>query len=302
MGKRMAQRAAALILALALAAAAGAWAAQGLPAEKDVFLIGLIPEENIFRQIQRHRPLEEYLGDRLGVRVKFTILSRYGDIVDRFASREMDGAFFGIFTSVLAMEKLSVEPVARPVSMDGGSTAQGYVFVRKDSGIKSLEDTRGKRAVFVDRATATGYIFLVALLREMGAGSLDDYFSEYYFTGSHDTAVHAVLDGRADVGTVKSRIFDRLAEKDPLIKDEIRIIARSMSLPDTTLCLSKSVPRELRDRLTETLLSMDGDAKGREVLARMGISRFTAAVRDDFGPVYELAEKAGRRMERDGRR
>lgn len=287
-----------LVAAMALAAAF----APVVASDEDVFLIGLIPEENIFRQVKRHRPLAEYLGERLGIEVKFTILSRYGDIVDRFASRGMDGAFFGIFTSVLAMEKLGVEPVARPVSLDGGSTAQGYVIARRDSGIRSVGDARGKRAVFVDRATATGYVFAVALLREMGIRNLDDYFSEYYFTGSHDTAVFAVLDGRADVGVVKSRILKRLVQKDPLIKDETRVIARSISLPDTTLCINESVPRELRERLREALLSMDGDEKGREVLARMGIARFAAADRDDFGPVYELAEEAGIRVGQYGYR
>jgi ABC-type phosphate/phosphonate transport system substrate-binding protein len=41
---------------------------------EDEFLIGLIPEENIFRAIQKHRPLEAYLSEKLGVKVKFTIL------------------------------------------------------------------------------------------------------------------------------------------------------------------------------------------------------------------------------------
>lgn len=262
-------------------------------ADDDLFLIGLIPEENIFRQVQRHRPLAAYLSEKLGTKVKFTILSRYGDIVDRFVSREMDGAFFGIFTSVLAQEKLGVEPVARPVNLDGTSTAQGYLFVRKDSGIKSVGDIKGKRMVFVDRATATGYLFVVALLREAGITDLDGYFREYYFTGSQDTAVFAVLDGKADVGAVKSRILNKLIEKDPLIKDEIRIIATSMNLPDTTLCIKSSTPEALKTRLKAVLLSMDEDEQGREVLASMGILKFTGADKADFRPVYELAEKAG---------
>lgn len=264
-----------------------------LASAEEEFLIGLIPEENIFRQIKRHRPLAEYLSERLGTNVRFTILSKYGDIVDRFVSRNMDGAFFGIFTSVLAQEKLGVEPLARPVNPDGSTTARGYLIVRKDSGIKTAADIKGKRAVFVDKATATGYLFAVAYLREKGIEDLDGYFSEYYFTGSHDTAVYAVLDGRADVGTVKSRILEKLISKDPLIKDEILVLASSINLPDTTLCVRKDIPEELKQKLKDTLLTMHQDPKGIEVLEKLGDLRFVEAHRADFEVVTELAEKAG---------
>jgi phosphonate transport system substrate-binding protein len=264
-----------------------------LASAQEEFLIGLIPEENIFRQIQRHRPLAKYLSEKLGTNVRFTILSRYGDIVDRFVSRNMDGAFFGIFTSVLAQEKLGVEPLVRPVNPDGSTTARGYLIVRKDSGIKTAADIKGKRAVFVDKATATGYLFAVAYLREKGIKDLDSYFSEYYFTGSHDTAVYAVLDGRADVGTVKSRILEKLISKDPLIKDEILVLASSISLPDTTLCVRKDIPEELKQKLKDTLLTMHQDPRGIEVLEKLGALRFVEAHKADFEVVTELAEKAG---------
>ncbi|HWR58952.1 MAG TPA: hypothetical protein VN328_08710, partial [Thermodesulfovibrionales bacterium] len=51
---------------------------------EDEILIGLIPEENIFSQMDRHRPLAAYVTEKLGVKVKLTILSRYGDVIDRF--------------------------------------------------------------------------------------------------------------------------------------------------------------------------------------------------------------------------
>lgn len=257
------------------------------------FLIGLIPEENIFRQIQRHRPLAAYLSEKLGVTVKFTILSRYGDIVDRFTSRDMEGAFFGIFTAALAQEKLGVVPVARPMQMDGSTTARGYMLVRKDSGIMSFAGTRGKRAVFVDRATATGYIFALALLRENGFEGPSKYFSEHFFTGSHDSAVYAVLDGKADVGFAKSRILNKLSAKDPLIKDEIRIVAKSVDLPDTTLCIRRDIPDDFKKRLTDVLISMDKDAKGREVLKALGAQKFVEAKKGEFEAVMGLAGRAG---------
>jgi len=262
-------------------------------ADDEAFLIGLIPEENIFRAIQKHRPLEAYLSEKLGVKVKFTILSRYGDISYRFVSRDMDGAFFGIYTSALAMEKLGVEPVLRPVNLDGSTTARGYLFARKDSGIKTFEDMRGRRAAFVDRATATGYIFVVAYLKEHEVKNIDKFFSEYFFTGSHESTIYAVLDGRADVGAAKGRVLERLMAKDPLIKDEIHIIAQSIDLPDNTLMIRKSIAPEMKQKLKDTLLTLDRTPRGVEILETLGIRKYVDASREDFSVVKGLSSQAG---------
>ncbi len=261
-------------------------------------LIGLIPEENIFNQMERYRPLAAYLSSKLGINVKLTILSRYGDIIDRFKARGMDGAFFGVFTGVLAMEKLGVEPIARPVNLDGTSTVNSLIFVRKDSGIKNVKDMKGKRIAFVDRATVTGYLYAIAFLRDKGVKDIDRYFKEYYFTGSHDSAIYSVLDNRADIGSAKSKVYQRMIEKDPVIKDELTIIARSSEFPDTTLCLRKGLPAGIKARIKAILLNMDKEPEGREVLRRLRALRFVAASRNDFLPFFELARKTGINLKR----
>src|SRR5512139_292077 len=170
----------ALLLCIGLPAAAPAPAAG-----QQKLLIGLIPEMNIFEQKARFKLLGEYLSKQTGVTVRFTLLSRYGNILDSFVTEKMDGAFFGSFTGALAIQKLGVVPLARPVNLDGTSTYQGYLFVRKDSGIKNARDMKGKRMAFVEKATTAGYIFPRAYLRENGITDIDHYFGDVFFAGSH---------------------------------------------------------------------------------------------------------------------
>ncbi len=273
-------------LAMLLCVAPGAFGAEEI-------LIGLIPEENIFTQMDRHRPLAAYLTKKLGARVRFTILSRYGDVLDRFMSRKMDGAFFGAFTSALAMEQLGAEPVVHPVNLDGSSAVQGYIFARKDSGISSLEDMKGKRIVFVDKATATGYLYALSFFMERGVQNIKTYFSDLSFTGSHGSAIYAVLDGRADIGIAKSKIFQQMVRKDPGIKEELLIIARSPEFPGTTLFLRKDFPKARRSQIRELLLGMHEDAEGMEVLKKLEAEMFIEANRSNFKAFFEIAGKAG---------
>jgi phosphonate transport system substrate-binding protein len=256
-------------------------------------LVGLIPEENIFNQMERHRPLAAYLSKKVGTTVRFTILSRYGDVMDRFVSRKMDGAFFGVFTGVLAIDRIDAEPIARPVSPSGSAIVQSYIFVRNDSGIRDIKDMQGKRITFVDRATVTGYLYALSYLRGNGVASPETFFKEVSFAGSHGSTIYAVLDGRSDIGTVKSTIFQKLVAKDPVIKEELTIIAKSRELPDTTLFLRKDLPQSLRAKMKAVLLAMDKDPEGMEVLKKLEAQKFIDAKKEDFAAFYDIARTAG---------
>jgi phosphonate transport system substrate-binding protein len=256
-------------------------------------LIGLIPEENIFSQMERHRPLAAYLSAKLGSKVRFTILSRYGDVVDRFLARRMDGAFFGVFTGMLALEKLEAEPVVHPVNLEGSVMVKSYIFVRKNSGIKGIRDMKGKRIAFVDRATMTGYIYALAWLRENGVRDAGSYFREFSFTGSHGSTVFSVLDGRADIGVVKSKIFHQLVKKDPVMNEELDIIRKSGDFPDATLFLRKDLPGQVKTKMKEALLNMDQDPEGKKALETLQARKFVEAAKKDFRPFYETVQKAG---------
>jgi ABC-type phosphate/phosphonate transport system substrate-binding protein len=66
--------------------------------EERHLLIGLIPEQNMFNQLNRYEPLAIYLSKKIRVKIKLKILTRYGDIIDNFISAGLDAAFFGSFT------------------------------------------------------------------------------------------------------------------------------------------------------------------------------------------------------------
>jgi len=280
-----------LLLGVALAHAAPV-RAEPRPRRAEM-VIGLIPELNIFAQKARFRLLGDYLGRRIGVPVRFTILSRYGNILETFEAERLDGAFFGSFTGVLAIERLGVVPLARPVNLDGSSTYQGKVFVRKDSGLRSVADLRGKRMAFVDRATTAGYVFPLAWLREQGIPGPDGFFSEYYFTGSHDAAVLAVLERKADVGAAKHSVLDRLRREDPRVDRDLVTLASSPPVPSNGLCVRRDLEPDLVEALRRGLLDLERDPAGAAVLAQLGALRFVEAGVTDYQAVLDLARKAG---------
>ncbi len=261
--------------------------------EDDVMLIGLIPEQNIFIQYERYAPLATYLTKKTGIKFKITILSKYGDIIDRFLQRGLAGAFFGDLTGAIAINKISVEPLVTPVTVYGSTTSYGYIIVRNDSGINSVEDMRGKVMAFVDKASVAGYLFPVAYLKSNGINNIDEFFSEYYFTGGFDASLYDVLDGRADIGCVKNTILNNIILKDPSVMKEIKIIAQSPAMPTNVLCVKHTLPEDIKQKIMDVLLNMDHDPLGKSILKKMNFNRFIKARVENFLPVYRMLESIG---------
>ena len=260
--------------------------------------IGLIPEQNVFDQMAKYEPLGEYLEKKTGVKIKYTILSRYGNIIENFYKKKLDGAFWGSFTGSMAIKRLDIQFLARPVNHDGNSTYHGYIFVRKNSGIKDVADMKGKTMVFVEKATTAGYIFPIAYFKEHGIKNIDGYFKEYYFAGSHDAAIYAVLNRKGDIGSVKNSIFDKLAKKDPRLNEELVVLAESPNVPSNGLGVRKEIAFGVKADIKQALLEMHKDPEGQEVLKNYGALRFVETKESDYDPVFEMARRAGISVEK----
>ncbi len=253
-------------------------------------LIGIEPEHNIFDQMQRYRALAGYLSDQLGVEVKLTIMSRYGEVAKRLESLHLDGAFLSSYTATLAIKEFGLTPVANLVRLDGESTSQGYILVRQDSGIKTVEDMRGKSVVFVDSASTEGYLFARLFFRKQGVKDMNSYFNRHYFSGSYASAVFAVLDGRADVGAAKDTVYNQLVRRDPSIQHELSIIGKSPAVPEVTFCIKSDIAPELLEKMRNALLFMGQTVEGYKILKQLEASRFISSDLSDFTVVSEMIE------------
>ncbi|HET6516403.1 MAG TPA: phosphate/phosphite/phosphonate ABC transporter substrate-binding protein, partial [Thermodesulfovibrionales bacterium] len=265
---------------------------QRVPQQRPL-LIGLIPEQQIFDQLDRYRPLVDYLSKRVGRKIELKVLSRYGNIIDNFVSAGLDGAFFGSFTYTLAHAKLGVEVLARPEGLDGRSTYHGLIFVRKDSGIRTAQDMKGKRFVFVDKATTAGYLLPLQYFSRNGIRNYKTYLKEAYFAGTHEDAIMDVMNRRADIGAAKNTIFEHVVKENPAAGKELFVLDKSPEVPENGLAVRKDLDPSLKEKLKEALLTMHDDREGIYILANFGARRFIETTDSDYEPVVRYARIAG---------
>ena len=263
------------------------------PPSSTPLVIGLIPEHNIFNQLERYAPLVEYISQKIGRKIKLKTLTRYGNIVDNFNSLNLDGAFFGSFTYTLAHKKLNLEVLVRPEDLKGVSTYHGLIFVRKDSGIQSVNDMKGKVFVFVDKATTAGFLLPMAMFKRNGVKDYKSYLKETYFSGTHEDAIYDVIHRKADIGAAKNTVFERLSKKDKRLLEELAILALSPKVPSNGLALKRTLNTDLKRKFKEALLNMDKNPRGQVALQQFGAKRFIETTDSDYQAVFDYAREIG---------
>ena len=261
-------------------------------AEK-TFRLLLVPEKNSFEQRRRYRFIADYLSKKMDMTVIIEIMANYGEISREFQQNKADAGFFGSFSYVLTHAKVGIEPIARPVWLDGSSTYRGYIFVRKDSGIKTIEDMKNKNLALVDKATTAGYIYQLYYFNYNGITDLKDYFSRISFAGSHDAAAWAVYTGEADIGGAKNHIFNSLKEEYPDFKKQMLVLAESPEVPSNGLAVDKDLNPAIKLRLKTLLLSLNETAEGQEVLKNFGALKFVKTTNEDYNILNIMINKLG---------
>jgi phosphonate transport system substrate-binding protein len=253
--------------------------------------IGLIPEQNIFHQVERYQPVAEYLSAKTGVKVLLKVVPSYGNVIHNIVSTGVDASFLGSFTYVLAHIQLGFEVLARPASIDGISIYHGLIFVRTDSGIKTVRDMKEKRFAFVDKETTAGYLLPVVYFNTRGVKNYRAYLKEVYFTGTHENAIYDVLEKKADIGAAKNTALERVAVSDSRINNELMILARSPEVPENGLAVRKDLNSALKEKRKQSMLNMDQDPEGQKVLKQFGARKFIDTRDEDYEPVYKYARE-----------
>jgi phosphonate transport system substrate-binding protein len=257
------------------------------------FYVGILPEQNIFSQRERYEPLAEYLSKKLDIKVVLRIAGSYQNIIDSLQAGKLDAAFLGSFAGAVALKKLEAQPLARMEYEDGSSTYRGLIFVRKDSGIATAQDMKGKTFVFVDKTTTAGWLLPLHYFKENGIDDPFSWLGDTYFAGTHEDAILDVVNNKANIGAAKDTIFYRLAESDSRILQQLEKLASSPRVPENALLVRPEIEESVKTAVRDTLLSMHQDKRGQQVLEKFGAAKFIETTAQDYSPVIAYADDIG---------
>lgn len=223
------------------------------------------------------QPLAAYLQKHLGVEVEIVAPESYAHVGELMRAGEVDLASFSPLSYVRARQKdPAMVPVVNFIS-DGSATSAGYVVVRADGPLRSLQDLKGKSFAFVDPSSTTGYLYPSVLLKMKGIDHQRD-FSRTLFTGNHEASLMAVYDGAVDAAAIYQGALPALERSrgvDPL---SFRIIAKTMRTPKDMFCARAGLPEAVVTQIRRAMLALTvRTEEGRRILGPLNVNGFIPA-------------------------
>ncbi len=215
----------------------------------------------------------DYIGEKLGRGVDMIQRKTYTEVNFLMKEGRIDAAFVCSRPYVEGHREFDMELLCVPVCL-GKTEYYSYFIVHKDSSIQKLEDLRGKVFAFTDPLSNTGMLIPTYVLAKMRE-TPETFFRRYIFTYSHDNSIHSVAEKFVDGAAVDSLIWEYENVREPELTSQTRIIYKSAPCGIPPVVVSPSIDQELKAKLRSAFLNMHNDPRGREILKRVLIDRFT---------------------------
>ena len=251
--------------------------------------MGFVPLKNSEKLVEDLKPISDYLSERLGVKVEAFTASNYIGVVEGIGSGSVDFGIIPPFSALLAQKQSNAKPILTSKGKTGKPGYTAELYVRKDSGIKNLQDVKGKKVAFVDPSSSSGYIYPGAMLVEAGLNLEKDI--SYQFSGGHDKSLQLLLNKDVDVIATFDGVEDRYAKDFPQAKTDIQKLATSDMIPGIMVTVSSKMDKDLQDKLEKALRDIENDPKLKELFTKMfSITGFTDVDQEAYKKVEATAK------------
>jgi phosphonate transport system substrate-binding protein len=234
------------------------------------------------------------LGKKLGLRIKVYMPTDYVGVVEALRNKTADIAFVHPAGYVFANREAKAQIVAVDV-WHGKTSYTSRIFVRKDSGFKSVEELRGKTIAFADPASTSGYVYPMVLLMKKGLVKNRDpktFFKEAMFAGTHEAALLALLNGNVDA--VAS--FDLAPEqylKDKSRVDKVTYIAETDPIPEAGMVVREGLDPAIVKKLQDALMAFNAPEYRPILKDFYGIDGFAPVKDSDYNSVRDAIDLLG---------
>jgi phosphonate transport system substrate-binding protein len=228
------------------------------------FNIGILGGENAQDRLTSQECYRAAIEASLGVPVKLFTPADYDGVIQGLLGGTLDMAWLGAsaYAKIFLTDPASVELALTKQNLDGSTGYYSIGFARKDSGITTIEEAKGKVFAFAEPNSTSGYLVPGA---EMTAafGPLDQFFSEVKFSGGHEQTIVGVANGDFAAGVswadglgnwedgYNSGAFRRASDAGLVDMNDIVQIWQSKLIPEGPMVVRAALPADVKAKVVQ---------------------------------------------------
>ncbi len=245
----------------------------------DSLTMGVFPRRSSAETAKAFTPMADYLGERLGRKVKVVTSKNFDSFWEAVTHQRFDIVHYNQYHYIRSAQHYQV--VAH-IEEFGKSTISGVVFVRKDSGITALTQLRGRTVMFgggedaMISYIANRYLFLQAGLKK------DDFKS--LFAINPPNAIVALVRRQADAAGAGDGVLDLPEVRNAIDTDVLMALAVSAPLLHLPMAVKRKMSAKLRLSIQSILVDLKNSERGRQVLKSAELTGMGKAEDRDYDP------------------
>ena len=265
----------------ALAAAVEAKEPQPAP-----LIVGVFPRRNATLTSDLFTPLAQYLSRKLQREVRLQTAKDFPAFWQGVEEGRYDLVHYNQYHYVLSADRYRV--IAHNEEF-GHGTISGAIYVRRDSGIESLQQLRGRSILFGGGPSAMmSYIVPRYMLQQAGVAESD---FETRFAASPPNAVLGVFFHQSDAGGAGDVVIDLPVVKKSVQVEEIRMLARSEPIIHLPWAVKQDMSTQLAEQIRQLLVGLKGSEEGQAILKAARLTGLAPSDDRDYDRCREIVRE-----------
>lgn len=239
--------------------------------------IQFVPSQNADTLEAKAKPLEKLLSKELDIPVKVSVSTNYNTIVEAMKSKKVDVGFLPPTAYTLAHDQKAADVLLQAqrygVNKDGSNndklvkSYKSQFVVKKDSGIKSLKDMKGKKIALQDVTSTAGYTYPVAELLKEGINPINDM--KITNVKGHDQAIIALLNGDVNVAVTFQDARNIVKKDQPNVFKDTEVVELTEDIPNDTISVRSDMDDKFRDKLKKAFKDIAKTKEGHKIVSEV---------------------------------
>ena len=248
-------------------------------AADEPLVLGVFPRFNAADTTTRYTPVAAYLQERLGRKIVLVTSKDFQSFWQGIEERRYEIVQYNQYHYIRSAKTYQV--IAHNKEF-GKSTMAGALYVRKDSGITSLAQLRGRTVMFGGGEDAMiAYIAPVYMMLQAGLKK-DEFKSQFAVTPIN--SVIGVYRKQADAAGTGDNVVGQPVIANAINMDELTPLAVSEQLLHLPWAVKRTMPARLREVIQSSLVDLENSEAGKNVLKAALLTGIGKADDKDYEP------------------
>lgn len=252
---------------------------QGPAVAAEPYVLGVFPRTSAKETHKKFGAMVRYLSAAMGREVRLETSKDFDSFWRAVAAKRYDMVHFNQMHYLKSKKQFGYDVVLQNEEY-GKTTIAAAIVVSKKSGIRDLQDLKGKRVVFGGGPTAmVSYVAARYLLMESGLP--EGSFHEHFALNPPNAMIAVFYDqaAAAGIGDVAPN-FSMLGAN--IDVDQMNIIAKGEELPQLPWAVKEGLSQDERLLFVDSLLDLNSSVEGKEILSQAGLTGIRAATDADY--------------------